>query len=255
MCLATDDLGHRNVAAVARSVRSGATGIAEFPSSSHALFFAHFRYHGNSEVGSIPIYETSSSEQVGVRFQPYDKTPLTFTSKPTYVLVRVVVINKEGKAVSGPSSCCLLHVRPDGSVEQCGEGMPGGGHSDGDGQCDGREDQWCGPQRGAVDAAESDEFVDNQKENQHAEAGDGPSRRRESDASPGKATEGGCDEAHGGYQDEAFVCVWSASSTPGGVDDYRKSDDADQGNSSGHGGVERADLHSPMERIDGSDYA
>src|ERR1700745_788623 len=41
------------------------------------------------------------AEQVGVRFQSYDQTLLTFTSKPTYVLVPVVVTNKEGRAVSG----------------------------------------------------------------------------------------------------------------------------------------------------------
>jgi VWFA-related protein len=41
------------------------------------------------------------TDQIGVRFQPYEKTLLTFTSKPTYVLVPVVVTNKEGKAVTG----------------------------------------------------------------------------------------------------------------------------------------------------------
>jgi VWFA-related protein len=40
------------------------------------------------------------SNAPGVRFQSYDKTPLTFTSKPTYVLVPVVVTDKDGKPVS-----------------------------------------------------------------------------------------------------------------------------------------------------------
>jgi VWFA-related protein len=42
-----------------------------------------------------------SEQSIGIRFQPYEKTPLTFTSKPTYVLVPVVVTDKEGKPVSG----------------------------------------------------------------------------------------------------------------------------------------------------------
>ncbi|HUJ09147.1 MAG TPA: VWA domain-containing protein [Verrucomicrobiae bacterium] len=50
--------------------------------------------HGPEDLGE-------PGQSVGVRFQPYEKTPLTFTSKPTYVLVPVVVINKEGKIVSG----------------------------------------------------------------------------------------------------------------------------------------------------------
>src|SRR3954449_9169414 len=34
----------------------------------------------------------------------------------------------------------LLKVLSDGSVEQCGEGVPRGGHSDRDRQCDARKD-------------------------------------------------------------------------------------------------------------------
>jgi len=50
--------------------------------------------HGPQDLGE-------SENEVGVRFQPYEKTPLTFTSKPAYVLVPVVVTDKEGKPVSG----------------------------------------------------------------------------------------------------------------------------------------------------------
>ena len=41
------------------------------------------------------------SDMAVVRFQSYDKTPLTFTSKPTYVLVPAVVTDKDGKPVTG----------------------------------------------------------------------------------------------------------------------------------------------------------
>ena len=41
------------------------------------------------------------TEQTDIQFQAYDKTPLTFTSKPIYVLVPVVVNDKDGKPVTG----------------------------------------------------------------------------------------------------------------------------------------------------------
>src|SRR5258708_14942035 len=146
-------------------------------------------------------------------------------------------------------------MRPDGSIEQCGEGVPGGGHSDGDGEGDGREDNRCGPHGGAVDAVNRDEFVDDENENQYAETGVGPSGGRKSDASPGKAADSGGDQAHGGDQDEALVRVWSAPGAPGGVDDDGEADDADQWDGSGDGGVERSDLHPTMKRVDGSHHA
>src|SRR5450432_968818 len=139
-------------------------------------------------------------------------------------------------------------------VEQCGEGVPDGSHSDGDGEGDGCEDKWRGPHGGAVDAAGRDEFVDNENQKQDAEAGDGPSCGRKSDAIPGKAAEGSSDEAHGGDQDEALVRVWSTPGAPGGVDDDGEANDADQWDGSGDGGVEWTDLHSPMKRVDGSDH-
>jgi VWFA-related protein len=39
--------------------------------------------------------------QTSIQFQSYDKTPLTFTSKAIYVLVPVVVTDKDGKPVTG----------------------------------------------------------------------------------------------------------------------------------------------------------
>jgi len=132
--------------------------------------------------------------------------------------------------------------------------VPDGSHTDGNGEGDGREDQWRGPHGGAVDAADRDEFVNNQHEKQDAEASDGPSGGRKSDASPGKAAEGGSDEIHGGNQDEALVRVWSASGTPGGIDNDGEANDADEWDGSGDGGVERADLHSPVKRVDSSDH-
>jgi VWFA-related protein len=41
------------------------------------------------------------TNQTSVDYQAYDKTPLTFTSKPIYVLVPVVVTDKDGKHVAG----------------------------------------------------------------------------------------------------------------------------------------------------------
>src|ERR1700680_292395 len=41
----------------------------------------------------------------------------------------------------------------------------------------------------------------------------------------------------------------------GSIDDNGEADDADQWDGSGDGGVERADLHSTMKRVDGSDHA
>lgn len=41
------------------------------------------------------------SNQTGINFQVYDKKPLTFTSKTTYVLVPAVVTDKNGSPVSG----------------------------------------------------------------------------------------------------------------------------------------------------------
>jgi VWFA-related protein len=41
------------------------------------------------------------TNQSAIEFQPFDKAPLTFTSKPIYVLVPVIVTGKDGKPVSG----------------------------------------------------------------------------------------------------------------------------------------------------------
>src|SRR6266851_3366334 len=66
---------------------------------------------------------------------------------------------------------------------------------------------------------------------------------------------GGGDQTHGGDQDETLVRVGPAPGAPGSVDDDGEADDADQWDGSGDGGVERADLHSTMKRVDGSDHA
>src|ERR1700687_1922592 len=133
--------------------------------------------------------------------------------------------------------------------------MPGGGHSDGDGQGDGSEENRGGPPGGAVDAADKDDFVDDENEKQDAEAGDGSSGGRKSDAAPGKAAEGGGDETRGGDQDQTLVRVGPAPGAPGSVDDDGEADDADQWDGSGDGGVERSNFHSTMKRVDGSDHA
>lgn len=58
---------------------------------------------GGSTQAPVPDFSRlpDLSETTGVRFQSYDKSPLTFTSKPTYVLVPVVVTNKDGKPAVG----------------------------------------------------------------------------------------------------------------------------------------------------------
>ena len=149
----------------------------------------------------------------------------------------------------------MLDVRSDGSVEQCGEGVPGGGHTDRDGEGDGSEDKRCGPHGGAVDAADRDEFVGDEGQKQDAQAGDGSSGGRQSDSGPGKAAEGCGHETHRSDQNETLVRVGPAPGAPGSVDDDGEADDADQWNGSRDGWVERADLHSTMKRVDGSDHA
>ena len=139
--------------------------------------------------------------------------------------------------------------------EERGKGVPGGGHSNGDGQGDSKEDNWRGPHGGAVDTPEKDEFVNDENEKQDAEPGDGSSGGWQSDAVPGKAAEGGGDETHGGDQDEPLVRVGPAPSSPRSVDHDGEADDADQWDGSGDGGVERTDPHSAMERVDGGNHA
>ena len=151
----------------------------------------------------------------------------------------------------GPSSCCWLDVRSDSSVEQFGEGAPGRGHSDGDGEGNGCEHQRRCPHGGTVDAADRNEFVDDQDDKQDAETGSGSGGRRQADASPGKAAEGGGNQTHGGNQNQTLVCVGPPPGAPGSVNHDRKADDADEWNGSRDGRVERADLHSTMERVDG----
>jgi hypothetical protein len=46
-----------------------------------------------------------------------------------------------GQSIPGRVRICLLEVQPDGSIKECGEGVPGSGHSDGDREGDGREDK------------------------------------------------------------------------------------------------------------------
>jgi hypothetical protein len=135
---------------------------------------------------------------------------------------------RAGSRRTRPSWCCLLDVWPEGSIEQCGEGVPGRGHADRHGEGDQRENQRCGPHGGPVDAADRDKFVDDENENQDAEAGDGSSGRRKSDSIPGKAAEGGGDQTLGSDQDEALVGVGTAPGAPGSVNDDGEADDADQ---------------------------
>src|SRR3984893_5626651 len=80
-------------------------------------------------------------------------------------------------------------------------------------------------------------------------------RGRKSDAVPWKAAEGGGDQTHGGDQDETLVRVGSAPGAPGGVDDDGKDDNADQWDGRRNGRIERADPHSAMKRVEGSDHA
>ena len=125
--------------------------------------------------------------------------------------------------------------------------MPGSSHSDGDGEGDEREDKWCGPHGGSVDAADRDKFVDDENQKQDTEASDGSSGWRKSDAVPGKAAEGGSDETRRGDQDQTLVRVGPVPGAPGSVDDDGEADDADQWDGSGDGGVERTNLHSTMK--------
>ena len=112
-------------------------------------------------------------------------------------------------------------------VEKLGEGVPGGSHPDGNGECNGRENKRRSPHRGAVDASHGREFVNNENEKQDAEAGDGSSGGRQSDAGPRKAPEGSGDETHSSDQDETLVCIGLPPSAPGSVNDDGEGDDAD----------------------------
>jgi len=87
-------------------------------------------------------------------------------------------------------SSCELDVRSEGPIEQCGEGMPGGGHSNRYGESDGRENQGRCPHGRTVDATDRDEFVDDENEQHDADSGCRSSGGRQSEAGPGKAAEG-----------------------------------------------------------------
>jgi hypothetical protein len=88
-----------------------------------------------------------------------------------------------------------------------------------------------------VNAADRDEFVDDENEKQDAEAGDGSSGGRKSDAGPGEASEGCGNKIHCGDQNETLMRVGPAPGAPGSVDDDSEADDADQWDGSGNGGV------------------
>jgi hypothetical protein len=148
----------------------------------------------------------------------------------------------------------VLDVRSEGSVEQRGEGMPDGSHSDRDGEGDGRQHQGRCPHSGAVDAADRDELVDDEDEKQGAETGSGSRCGRQSDTRPGKAAEGGGNQTHGGDQNKTLVRVGPTPGAPGTVDDDGEAGDADKWDGGGDGGIERADLDSTMKRVDGSHH-
>src|SRR5205085_7317715 len=125
--------------------------------------------------------------------------------------------------------------------EPGGEGVPGVGHSDGDGECDAREHERGGRHGGAMDAPQSDELKREENEEDDSDAGHGSGGGRKADAIPGESAEGGADEARGSDEDEALVCVWPAARTPGSEDDDAEGDDANQWNGKGDRGLERTD--------------
>jgi VWFA-related protein len=76
------------------------------------LAFVPFAIAQRSGGGSAPRAATPQpipdfsrlpdpTNQSAIEFQPFDKAPLTFTSRPIYVLVPVIVTGKDGKPVSG----------------------------------------------------------------------------------------------------------------------------------------------------------
>jgi hypothetical protein len=148
-----------------------------------------------------------------------------------------------------------LDVRSEGPIEQCCEGMPGGGHSNRHGESYGRENQRRCPHGRAVNAADRDDFVNDENEEPDAESGDRSSGGRQSEAGPGKAAESCANECHCGDQNETLVRIGPAPGPPRKVDDDGEAGDADQWYGSGDGRVERADLDSPMKCVDGSHHA
>jgi VWFA-related protein len=56
-----------------------------------------------SGPGPVPDFSRAPdpTSQIGIDFHAYDKTPLTFTSRPIFVLVPVVVTDRDGKPVGG----------------------------------------------------------------------------------------------------------------------------------------------------------
>lgn len=137
-------------------------------------------------------------------------------------------------------------MRSNGLAKQCGEGVPGRGHPDRNREGDGAEDQWRSPHGGAVDAANRDEFVDDEDEKHYAKASDGSRGGWKSDAGPRKAAESCGNETHCGNQNKTLVGVGPAPGAPRSIIDDDEADDADQRDGSGNGRIERAD-HPPKD--------
>jgi len=91
---------------------SHAARSSRFVTAVLVLAFVPFAIAQRSGGGAAPRVATPQpipdfsrlpdpTNQTATEFQPFDKAPLTFTSKPIYVLVPVIVTGKDGKPVSG----------------------------------------------------------------------------------------------------------------------------------------------------------
>lgn len=148
-----------------------------------------------------------------------------------------------------------LEESPGGMVEEGGEGVPRGGHSDGNGEGSHGEGDRRGPQGGAVEAMERDQIIGDEQEDAEAEAGDGTGGGGESHAAPGEAAEGGIAKGDGGEEDEAFVRVGAATVTPCSEYYDGKPCDPEERDSERDGGIEGADLNPAMQGVEGGDDA
>ena len=96
-----------------------------------ALAFANLAFGQQPLPQPIPDFGrlADPTSQTSIQFQSYDKTPLTFSSKAIYVLVPVVVTDKDGKPVAGLKKEDF-HVQENG--ERPGGRQPGKhpGHND-----------------------------------------------------------------------------------------------------------------------------
>jgi len=89
--------------------------------------------------------------------------------------------------------------------EECGKAMPGGRHSDRNGEGADCEDQRGGPQGGSVDPVRGEKIVGNYEQKENGESDESTFGPRYIYLLPWETSEGGLGKADGGENDQALV--------------------------------------------------